>query len=272
MDTFPIVERKDIARTRVKGDLGEIIEEGRYITKDAVLEIYDEMGGAYPQAEGGGDMNENRFKQQTILRFNVLVYAEDRSKNNRRAIILREQVAEALGVAPDDLISTLQYLEGEGLIEFSVGVDSFIITHLGVLEVEEALTNPEDSTKHFLPVAEVRNEIIIHGNVIGSQLNQQSPGSNQSIALQIQNSQEIGNLLITLEESLEELTLTETELREARSEIATLRAQIQSPRPKRSIVAEGLSSLRSICEGAMGSGLATAAIANLDRITSLLGI
>jgi Eco57I restriction-modification methylase len=43
METFPIVKRKDIARTEVKDDSGEVTQEGRYITKDTILEIYDEM-------------------------------------------------------------------------------------------------------------------------------------------------------------------------------------------------------------------------------------
>ncbi len=46
MDTFPIVKRKDIARTEIKNESGEIIQEGRYITKDTILEIYDEMQAA----------------------------------------------------------------------------------------------------------------------------------------------------------------------------------------------------------------------------------
>ncbi len=43
METFPIVNRRDIARTEVKDDSGEVTQEGRYITKDTILEIYDEM-------------------------------------------------------------------------------------------------------------------------------------------------------------------------------------------------------------------------------------
>lgn len=43
METFPIVRRKDIARTQIKNDSGEITTEGRYITKDTILEIYDQM-------------------------------------------------------------------------------------------------------------------------------------------------------------------------------------------------------------------------------------
>ena len=43
MDTFPIVKRKDIARTEVKDESGEVITEGTFETKDLILAIYDEM-------------------------------------------------------------------------------------------------------------------------------------------------------------------------------------------------------------------------------------
>ena len=46
MDTFPIVRRKDIARTQVKNAAGEVTSEGTYITKDTILEIYDAMAEA----------------------------------------------------------------------------------------------------------------------------------------------------------------------------------------------------------------------------------
>lgn len=46
METFPIVKRKDIARTEIKNDSGEVVEGGRYITKDTILEIYDKMAEA----------------------------------------------------------------------------------------------------------------------------------------------------------------------------------------------------------------------------------
>ena len=43
MDTFPIVRRKDEARTAEKNSAGEVVKPGRYITKDSVLEIYDAL-------------------------------------------------------------------------------------------------------------------------------------------------------------------------------------------------------------------------------------
>ena len=43
METFPIVKRKDIKRTELLTDAGEVVQEGTYLTKDTILSIYDEM-------------------------------------------------------------------------------------------------------------------------------------------------------------------------------------------------------------------------------------
>jgi hypothetical protein len=43
MESFPIVKRRDIKRTEVLDDAGEVVQEGTYITKDTILSIYDEM-------------------------------------------------------------------------------------------------------------------------------------------------------------------------------------------------------------------------------------
>ena len=43
METFPIIKRKDIKRTEILGDTGEVVQEGTYFTKDTILSIYDEM-------------------------------------------------------------------------------------------------------------------------------------------------------------------------------------------------------------------------------------
>jgi hypothetical protein len=43
LDTFPIVKRKDEARTEEKNAAGEVVKPGRYITKDTILEIYDAL-------------------------------------------------------------------------------------------------------------------------------------------------------------------------------------------------------------------------------------
>ena len=45
-ETFPIVKRKDIKRATVLNESGEVTTEGTYITKNTILEIYDEMAEA----------------------------------------------------------------------------------------------------------------------------------------------------------------------------------------------------------------------------------
>lgn len=51
METFPIVKRKDIKRTEVRNDKGDVISAGTYITKDTILAIYDEMQHAIDTGE-----------------------------------------------------------------------------------------------------------------------------------------------------------------------------------------------------------------------------
>jgi len=40
---FPIVKRKDEACTVKKNAVGEVVKPGRYITKDTILALYDEL-------------------------------------------------------------------------------------------------------------------------------------------------------------------------------------------------------------------------------------
>ena len=51
METFPIVKRKDIARTEVKDDTNTITQPGTYITKDRILALYDAMLQARQQGK-----------------------------------------------------------------------------------------------------------------------------------------------------------------------------------------------------------------------------
>ena len=46
IETFAIVKRRDIAQTEAEKTASEILQEGRYITKNTILEIYDDMAAA----------------------------------------------------------------------------------------------------------------------------------------------------------------------------------------------------------------------------------
>lgn len=74
----------------------------------------------------------------------------------------------------------------------------------------------------------------------------------------------IGDLRALLE--CDELNLPIEERADLEAQVATVGAQARSPRPRRRIIVEALSTARNILEGAVGSGLAAGAIHLINQI------
>lgn len=62
--------------------------------------------------------------------------------------------------------------------------------------------------------------------------------------------------------------LDERQRSELGADINTIEAQMRSPKPKESIIREGLRSIRNILEGAVGSGLAAAVLPHIKNLLS----
>ncbi|GIF70036.1 hypothetical protein Ais01nite_80710 [Asanoa ishikariensis] len=80
----------------------------------------------------------------------------------------------------DDVAAAIKWLEGEHLVRphwTMDGLPSVQITHYGVTEMEEAISDPKTRTEHFVPLVNITN---IHGSVYGSQIQQGSPGATQT--------------------------------------------------------------------------------------------
>lgn len=79
------------------------------------------------------------------------------------------------------LADAIKFLEGEYLIEatWTMGELPFDVslTHAGVVEIEEAMARPDRPTEHFVPIINVTT---VQGSIIGSQIQQGSPGASQS--------------------------------------------------------------------------------------------
>ena len=60
-----------------------------------------------------------------------------------------------------------------------------------------------------------------------------------------------------IEEAMQATDDEDDDVRELRAEVATLRAQVESPKPKRAVLKTSLTSLRHVLEGAAGELLAT---------------
>ncbi len=92
--------------------------------------------------------------------------------------------------------------------------------------------------------------------VTGSQLQVNSPGANQQHGLSADQLTDLTKLVQLVTSVLDGNTAQTDELNELRAEIATIRAQVSSPKPKRSVLKESLSSVRAILEGTASEVLA----------------
>ena len=150
------------------------------------------------------------------------------------------------------------YLRAEGLIE-ATGLGGTIgITHRGIVEVEAAMTKPDEATEYFPPVNFIHVE-----QMIGSQIQQGTNQSTQTLSYSSNELAAIAKLVEDLKSQLAGLNLETEPEAQAKSDIATIETQIKSPRPKSIIVTECLKSLRAILEGTAGSIIATGLLQQL---------
>lgn len=99
----------------------------------------------------------------------------------------------------------------------------------------------------------------------GAQIQVNSPGARQQQGVLPEHLAALGKLVDMIDGALHGARDSEG-VGELRAEVATLRAQVQSPKPKRGIIRESLHSLRAILEGAAGEVLAS----HLPMLASVL--
>jgi hypothetical protein len=115
------------------------------------------------------------------------------TKGSESVIVDMRNVGATYNFDDDTTISITQYLEGEGLLKF-VALGGIIgITHRGIVEVEEAITNEDKPTEHFPPARSV-NIIQIH-QMSNSQIQQNSSYSSQSYSLDAKNIQTLKDII-----------------------------------------------------------------------------
>jgi len=173
------------------------------------------------------------------------------------------QIGKELGFEDDVTKNIAQYLNGEGLVEFRALGDKIGITHEGIQQVEEALSNPDKPT-YFFPAV----NIISVGQMNSSQIQQSSPKATQIFTIGENRSKELEEVIQSLKESIDQLGLDLQQMNDLKAEIRTIEAQMSASKPKATIITECLGSIRRILEGAAGSVIASGL---LSKITALLG-
>lgn len=177
------------------------------------------------------------------------------------------QIGEELGFDRDLTAKIAQYLEGERLIvvhSTSIGDRNKLIgiSHEGIREVEEAVSDPDTPTYHFPPV-----NIIAIDKMISSQIQQASPEATQAVAIGKDKYEELKEVIQSLKDSIDQLGIEPQQKADLQAEIQTIDAQMSSSKPKATIITECLGSIRRIIEGAASSVLASSL---LGKIVPLL--
>jgi len=178
------------------------------------------------------------------------------------------QIGEELGFNRDLTANIARDLRGEGLIvvhSTSVGDRNNLIgiSHDGIREVEEAVSNPDTPTPRFPP----GNTIYIN-QMINSQIQQASPEATQVPVIGEDKYEELKEIIQSLKDSIDQLGIKPQQKADLQAEIQKIEAQMSSSKPKARIITECLGSIRRIIEGATSSVFASIL---LGKIVALLG-
>ena len=114
-----------------------------------------------------------------------------------------------------------------------------------------------------------RSVVFNIGSMSHSQIQGGTIGSTQVFEHSEDELHDIRELIKELNASVSKLGLERDIIEELRRDIATLEAQLDSPKPKLTIIHESFRSIRNIVEGAAGSAVTTGM---LSRLGSLLGV
>lgn len=201
------------------------------------------------------DIQERRRKRLVFLN---KLYEKTGGDEIKPVVI--DDFRRQLGFTEEESAITTQYLKGEGLIA-STGAVSIGITHYGVQQVEEALEHPDKPTKYFPPVNIIHIENMNH-----SQVQQGNLSSTQTVTFNIDNTEDFKAFVQQFKAQLEQIPFSPEDKLEASSELATIHAQIQSPRPKHVVITGSLKTLRNLLEGVAGNVIAAGLLQHFPHL------
>lgn len=199
-------------------------------------------------------------------RFQFVHQLYEISGGNRYKRVLMWNIGEKLGFSHEETENIGHYLNEEGLIEYVLTGPQIAITHDGVVEVEKALSSPEEPTEHFVPIVNIIN--VQH--MEGSQIQQGTVNSTQTGNFTVEFQENLSGFITLLREKLPELKVQEEDKSELEADIATVELQLSSSRPKSNIIKECLSSIKRVLEGVTESVVVSGLLKYLPAIIASL--
>ena len=263
-------ERLNYIRARIlqrtAGDILCVIADIRITsTGSAYLQEYRRRVPHGTGTEGSGHdgplPTTPAYRRERRTRFMQALY--ERTGGSETKVVDGPSLGDELGWPRQETDDVLRYWEAERLIEYIAEEGAIVITHRGVVEVEEALRSPETPTEHF-----PANTIIIHGNVHGSQIQAGSPHAIQSLGSTSELSDDLlETFLAAIQCALASDRTTETQ--EIEGMIAVVQEQRRRPTPNNRLVHAVVASLQQIALGMASNGAWTAAVAAAHQIPHL---
>jgi hypothetical protein len=206
-------------------------------------------------------MQRDNIQEAKRKRFQFLHRLYEITQGSQTLIIDVFKLGSELGFNREETNRITDYLRGEGLMKFQTSGGG-AITHDGVVQVERALSEPDQPTEYFPPA----NFIYVE-RMVGSQIQQGTYQSAQAATFSQGELEAVASFVQSLKSNMPELDLEPEAKAEAESEVASIEAQLNSPRPKTVIIQECLQSLRAILEGLAGNLIAGML---LEQISGLL--
>jgi hypothetical protein len=218
---------------------------------------------------------DDTVRERHKLRLEVLSKAYEMSGGDTSQFINAGQLAQALGMLEQatPLRAALEYLNAEGLVELQGrrygGVPGIIkLTHFGLKEMEQSKAAPDQPTEHF-----PAQNILYVGTMIGSTVQQgiqSTQTSTQNVTLTEDGKKQLLNFVAEVEAELSNLSLSSDALDEMRADLATIKLQANSTKPKSSILKECLTSAKHILEHATGAATGYAFYHNIPALLALV--
>jgi hypothetical protein len=163
------------------------------------------------------------LSEKKKLRHSLLNKIYEETGGNKNTILHFDDDWKELTSDYNEFQSAAQYLQGESLIERAAMGDYFRITHYGVKEMEESLSEPDTPTSHFPPL-----NVIYVQNMNHSQI-QQGNSHSQQTQINTTNNDVSKSLIELLEKFKNSANANETQVELAESYINTLISQSKVP-------------------------------------------
>lgn len=194
-------------------------------------------------------MNELDILNQKRFSFIKKLYEKTNANTINEANM--NEIGKELSLSKDEIDTVTNYLEGEGLLEYSSMGGGISITHYGIKEVEHALSAPQTPTDHFPAMVNITNIETMQN----SSIQQGTIASSQVVTSTVQQNKDFEKILNDIKVEISKLNLSAQDKNDIELQIATLDNQCKSSRKNTAVINGTIDTMKTILKGAAGSGL-----------------